>query len=174
MRRLILALSLIVPVFAAGRTVRAAEGGAEKAVIAALDTWKEATLKKDRALFEKVYHPDLTYVHSSGMIENKQQAIEHVAGNPKSVYESVTISDTKVKVTGSLAVVTAKVVIVQKGHDTNDLLGMFVWTKTPKGWQLIAREATKIVPPGAHAAAKPAGAAATPTSQTPAAVPAAK
>ncbi len=167
MRRFVLASCLVGLVAAAGAPLVAAETAAEKAVVAALDTWKEATMKKDRALFEKVYHPDLTYGHSSGMIETKQQAIEHVLGNPNAVYESIDISDTKVKVHGTMALLTAKLVMKEKGHDANNLVALTVWTKTAKGWQLIGRQATKLVPPGAPTAAKAPGGTATPTTQTP-------
>jgi ketosteroid isomerase-like protein len=169
MRRFILALSLIAPVAAGVTPARAAAGSAaEKAVLATLESWKEATMKKDKALFEKVYHPELTYGHSSGMIETKAEAIEHVVGNPNSVYEEITISEPKVKVVGSLALVNAKLFMKMKGRDAANLVALIVFTKTPKGWQMIGRHTTRAPAPGAASApAKPAGAAATPTAQTP-------
>ena len=49
----------------------------EKDVLAALESWKQATIHKDRAGFEKVYHSDLKYGHPNGLIETKAQAIKH-------------------------------------------------------------------------------------------------
>ena len=43
----------------------------DKAVLAALDAWKEAMLKKDAAALEKLFHPDLSYAHSSALVQNK-------------------------------------------------------------------------------------------------------
>jgi hypothetical protein len=171
MRRIVVALSLIAPLAVAAAPALAAPASAEKAVLAALDTWKEATIKKDRALFEKVYHPELTYGHSSGMLETKEQAIEHVLGNA-TIYEDITISDTKVKVLGSnLALLTAKLVMKQKGRDLINLVALTVWTKTSKGWQMVGRQATRPPPPAAPTAGKPPGAPTTPTAQTPPVMP---
>ena len=76
MRRLFLTLSAFVFI-AAARPALAANPG-EKAVLAALDAWKEAMLKKDRAALEKIFHPELTYSHSSATVQDKAQAITAV------------------------------------------------------------------------------------------------
>ena len=54
--------------------VSSAAAPAEKAVLTALDAWKAAMLAKDKAALEKVFHPDLSYGHSSAMLENKAEA----------------------------------------------------------------------------------------------------
>ena len=43
----------------------------EKDVLGAMDAWKQATMKKDRAALDKLLHPDLTYSHSSGKTQTK-------------------------------------------------------------------------------------------------------
>ena len=52
------------------------EEDAQNAVLAALETWKQAMIKKDRAAVEKVLHPDLSYGHSDGHLEDKATAIK--------------------------------------------------------------------------------------------------
>jgi hypothetical protein len=119
-------------------------------------------LKKDKAGLEKVFHPDLTYGHSSGVIENKAQAIEHVV-NGGGTYTAINLSDTKVVVHGTTAVVTGKAeyheITKEKKETTANLVVLSAWMKGPKGWQMIARQATKP-PPAAPPA--PATAAAQP------------
>ena len=44
---------------------------AEKDVLAAMDAWKQATMKKDAAALDKLLHPDLTYSHSSAANQTK-------------------------------------------------------------------------------------------------------
>jgi hypothetical protein len=123
----------------------AAAGGAEKEVLAAMDLWKRAMVKKDAAAFDAVFHPDLTYGHSSGLIENKTQATDHVLKN-STVYDDVRFSDTKVSVTGTTALVTGKVQYLKRPKDqkviVQDLVVLSVWVKTGKGWQMRARQAT--------------------------------
>jgi ketosteroid isomerase-like protein len=138
---------------------------AEKDVLAAMDTWKQATMKKDKALFEKVYHPELSYGHSSGLVETKAQAIEHVVGS-KVTYAGIDLTDSKVNVHGNTATLTGKLEMKQLSADNKpnvvNLVYLTVWTKGPQGWQLLARQATRPTPPTA------AGTPATPpTAQTP-------
>lgn len=123
----------------------AAASAAEKEVLAAMDLWKRGMVKKDAAAFDAVFHPELTYGHSSGLIENKTQATDHVIKND-TVYDDVRFSDTKVSVTGNTALVTGKVQYLKRPKDqkviVQDLVVLSVWLKTAKGWQMRARQAT--------------------------------
>jgi ketosteroid isomerase-like protein len=137
---------------------------AENEVLATMDAWKQAMIKKDRAALEKVLHPDLTYGHSSGTVENKVEAIEHVMG-PKTMYVAINFADTKVRVQGKTALVTGKVELQERanGKDTTiNLVVLTVWAKGPSGWQMIARQATKPAAPASASAppAQPAASAA--------------
>ena len=108
---------------------------------ATLDTWKQAMLKKDAATLEKLYHKDLTYTHSAAKTETKAEAIAAVvAAPPKSIdfHSSVT------HVYGTTATVQSKVDIVNAENVTSKLVTLMVWTKVGSGWQLVARQATKI------------------------------
>ena len=127
----------------------ASNPAAEKEVLAAMNTWKQAVMKKDRALFDKTLHADLTYAHSSGLIETKQESIDHIV-NSKVIYQAVNFSDTKVRVHGDTAFVTGKVDFHQKTGDTVNVINLVVltaWVKGPQGWQMIARQSTRPTPP---------------------------
>src|SRR5687767_14047271 len=121
-----------------------AASAAEKEVLAAMDLWKRAMVKKDVAAFDAVFHPELTYGHSSGLIENKTQATDHVIKNT-TVYDDVRFADTRVSVTGNTALVTGKVQYLKRPKDqkviVQDLVVLSVWVKTAKGWQMRARQA---------------------------------
>ena len=162
MTRILLAVTLIAvapPV--------AAASPAEKEVLAAMELWRQAMVKKDAAAFDKVFHPDLTYGHSSGLIENKAQATDHVLKST-TVYEDVRFADTRVSVTGSTALVTGKVKYLKRPKDQKvieqDLVVLSVFVKTARGWQMRARQATltnREAAPGealGHVGAAPAGA----------------
>jgi ketosteroid isomerase-like protein len=160
MRTSMLTLALVMVVTAA----QAAP--AEKEVLASLDAWKTAMLKKDRAGFDKVLHPDLSYGHASGKVETKAEAVDHVV-NSKATYTGINFSDTKVHVQGKTAYVTGKVDYLEKGANgkdsTTNLVVLSVWVKNGPGWQMIARQATKPTPPEAPKAAAAAPAAPKPT-----------
>jgi ketosteroid isomerase-like protein len=147
MVRYVLALVLLAmgaqPVAAAPAT------SAEKDVLAAMETWRHAMLKKDAAAFDKVFHPELTYGHSIGLIETKRQAIDHVMKST-TVYRAVDFAETKVSVRGDMAVVTGKV--HYEKHPKNQpvlhqhLSVLSIWLKTAGGWQMIARQSTEPKP----------------------------
>lgn len=133
-----------------------AGGAAEKEVLAAMETWRQAMLKKDAAAFDKVFHPELTYGHSIGLQETKQQATDHVLKST-TTYKVVELADTKVTVRGDTAFVTGKVHYEKHPKDKpvlhQHLTVLSVWVKTAKGWQMIARQSTEPAPAELTAAA---------------------
>jgi ketosteroid isomerase-like protein len=117
---------------------------AEKDVLAAMDAWKQATMKKDTAALDKLLHPDLTYSHSSAANQTKAEVIKSVStGN----VEAITFSDTTVRIYGKTALVKGKVDMVNNtgGKSTPAHLNILhVWIKGPQGWQMVARQATRL------------------------------
>jgi ketosteroid isomerase-like protein len=119
---------------------------AEKDVLAAMDAWKQATIKKDGAALDKLLHPDLTYSHSSAMTQTKADVIKAVTTG-KATVEDITFSDTTVRVYGNTALVKGKVDIVNNtdGKSTPAHLNILhVWIKGQHGWQMVARQATRL------------------------------
>ena len=118
----------------------------EKDVLAAMDAWKQATMKKDGPALDKLLHPDLTYSHSSGMTQTKAEVIK-AATTGKATTEGIDFSDMTVRVYGK----TAPVKSVVDLHNNTDgkttvahLSILFVWVKGPQGWQMVGRQATKL------------------------------
>ena len=118
---------------------------AEKEVIAAMEAWRTAMMKKDGAGLAKVYHEDLSYGHSSGIVETKAQAVNHIVTS-KADYAAVDLVDMKVKTHGDIAIVNSRVnykqVTAGKESDVK-LHVLHVWVRTPQGWQMIGRQATR-------------------------------
>lgn len=118
---------------------------AEADIMAAMEAWRQAMMKKDRAAFERLYHTDLSYGHSNGQIETKSEAIQHIVTS-KADYAAVDFVDTKVKVHGNLALVTGRVNLKQvtDGKPTDvKLIVLHVWVRGPQGWQMIGRQSTR-------------------------------
>ena len=120
---------------------------AEKAVIAAMQAWRQAMMKKDGAALTKLYHEDIRYGHSSGLVEDRNTAVNHVVTS-KADYAAVDLIDTRVKVQGNMALVNGRVNFKQvtdgKVNDVR-LHVLHVWVRTPEGWQMIARQSTRTV-----------------------------
>jgi ketosteroid isomerase-like protein len=118
---------------------------AEADIMAAMEAWRQAMMKKDSAAFERLYHADLSYGHSNGQVETKSEAIQHLVTS-KSDYAAVDFVDTKVSVHGNFALVTGRVNLKQvtdgKPADVK-LIVLHVWTRGPQGWQMIGRQSTR-------------------------------
>jgi ketosteroid isomerase-like protein len=121
---------------------------AEKDVLAAMNAWKQATIAKDGATLEKVLHADLTYSHSSGQTMSKAEVLKYVA-TPNRSTDAIEFSDVTVRIYGNTALVKctvdSKSTAGGKGS-TAHLAVLHVWLKGPQGWQLVARQPTKLTP----------------------------
>ncbi|HYP13842.1 MAG TPA: nuclear transport factor 2 family protein [Bryobacteraceae bacterium] len=126
--------------FAAALTLSAADPKSE--VLSAIDAWKQAVLKKDGAALNRLLHADLTYSHSDARTESKTDIL-----NALPDIKSVNFADTNVRVYGNTALAkgTAQIVSVTNGATTTSNLSVLqVWLKGPAGWQLVARQSTKL------------------------------
>ena len=129
-------------------TLIAADSKTEKALLSLMETWKQAMLTRDKAVLDKLYAPDITYTHSSGKNETKAQAI-HAVIDGKGRFESIEFLGTTVRVYGNTALVKGRVVIKTntEGKQANNNLDILhVLVKSSSGWQIVARQATRIVP----------------------------
>jgi len=140
MGRLLL-LALICVTF-----VAAADTGAENEVRAAMQAWRQARISHNRAALQKLYAPDLRYVHSTGEEERRQKAIDTIADGKERV-DTCDFADMTVQTYGNTAVVWAKLTLrtTSAGTTTTMILGpLHVWVKNSPGWQLVARQAVRL------------------------------
>lgn len=128
-------LLLALPVFAAGSDSRE--------VLAAVDAWKRAALTGDAPALGKLYHDDLAYTHSNGMTQTKAVAIASET-SATGVYKGVEMRDVDLRVYGNTAILEYKLDLTHFAGDTAHLHEIMVWLKSPQGWQLLARHATKL------------------------------
>jgi ketosteroid isomerase-like protein len=136
MKTALAVLMLCVPMFAA-------ETAASKEIAGAVEIWKTAMEKGDAAALNKLYHADLTYVHSGGKSENKTEAIA-AATRPGSIAKAVAVNSLTTRVYGNTGISNAKVDITNAAGQTSHLDLLLVWLKSPSGWQLTARHALKL------------------------------
>ena len=116
----------------------------EKEVLAALDAYKQALMKKDAAALAKVVSDDLTYTHSSNLHQDKAALLASLKEN--TVAEAIDFKDLKVRVYGNTALVKGDVDFRNNANGTvtvSKLNILHVLVKGPQGWQLVARQATR-------------------------------
>lgn len=102
---------------------------------------------KDSATLDQLFAKVVSYEHSSGKIENREEAIRGIIHN-KSVYESEP-APYNVVLEGDSAVVNHVYKAKEKKADgTAGALNInirLVWMKEGKDWKLVRRKATKII-----------------------------
>ena len=121
-----------------------------KAVMATLEAMAKATIEKDVAMLGKIYGDDITYSHSSALTETKAQVLKNIQG--PGVAEFMKFSETNIRVYGDVALAKG-VVDFRNGapgkmldNNLNILWVMVRRAQGPHGWQIVARQTTRIGP----------------------------
>jgi ketosteroid isomerase-like protein len=117
---------------------------ASRDVMAALDAYKQAMIKRDATALGKVLSEDLVYTHSSNLHQDKAALIESLKG--PTATEAIDFKDPKIHVYGNTATVKGDVDVRNaiNGNSTVIHLNILhVLVKGKQGWQLVARQATR-------------------------------
>ena len=114
---------------------------------------KEAMAKLDKALIAKdtitlkqLLHKDLSYGHSNAWVETKEDVIKNLISG-KLAYSKIESKDflwTASKDWATVRTTSAINYLLDGKEGTLQLHVMQCWLKTNKGWQLIARQSTKL------------------------------
>lgn len=124
----------------------AAASGSEADVAAAVEAFRKAMLANDRKQLEALCVDQLTYGHSSGRVQTRQEFIDD-ATSGKTKWNSITLTDQTILLAGSNA--TARFVFngenVSDGKTNTVKFGvLMVWVKQRGKWRLLARQGYKI------------------------------
>ena len=117
----------------------------DKEILAAMDAYKEAMTHKDGAALEKLLSSELMYTHSGGQFETKADVIKSISSG-KTIVEKIDFSDTTVRIYGKTALVKGKVDLYHSSTNIVHMNVLHVWVKGPQGWQMVARQATRLIP----------------------------
>lgn len=119
----------------------------EKAVLEVVEVFRTAMIDGDKTTLEKVTSEFLSYGHSSGRVENKQEFIENIAGG-KSDFITMKLSEQVITVTNKKVALVRHILDadINEGGKPNTikLKVLLVFQKEKAGWILIARQAVKV------------------------------
>lgn len=140
-------LILIATIFLLNFTYIHAQSADEMKVSQAVSTLRQAMIDADKTALEKIIHEDLSYGHSSGLIETKAMFIESlVSGNAD--FKTMDLTDQTVKIVGKNAIVRHKLFgeTLNKGVASPvKLYVLLIFIKVKSNWVLLARQAAKMV-----------------------------
>jgi ketosteroid isomerase-like protein len=118
----------------------------ETAVTQAVESLRKAMIDPDKSTLDKLAADELSYGHSSGVIQDKAEFMEAIISG-KSDFVSIELSEQTVKVVGNTALVRHHFMAATNDGGkpgTVKLAILLVWQKQKGEWRLLARQAVKI------------------------------
>jgi ketosteroid isomerase-like protein len=123
-----------------------AQSADEKQVAAAVQALKTAMVSGNKSQLEAIASPNLTYGHSSGLLEDKDAFVKNITSG-HSDFVSIDLSEQTIKVDGDVALVRHKLAAKTNNDGTpgsTNLGVLLVWKKQQGKWKLLARQAFKL------------------------------
>jgi len=116
------------------------------AVLNAVAKLEKALLNKDSATMNGLLHKDVSYGHSSGWVQTKKEVVNDMMSGFL-IYNRLEDSSINIVMSKDKAIVREKVRAVGSRDGKSFDLSLFitqVWLQSKKGWQLFARQSTKL------------------------------
>ena len=118
----------------------------ESAVAEGVELLRKGIFEADRAKLAQVSADQISYGHSDGRVETKEEFIKGVMTR-KQVVKSLAFPDLKVSVVGPAAIVRHIYLAESEldGKATTTRIGALqVWQKQDGGWKLLARQGFRL------------------------------
>jgi hypothetical protein len=118
----------------------------DTAIANSVEALRKAIFDADKAKLAALTADQLSYGHSSAVVQNKAEFIDGVV-NRKATVKTLEFPDITIAVTGNAAVARHRYVSdsEQDGKATNTNIGVLqVWQKQAGHWKLLARQGYKL------------------------------
>lgn len=141
-RSFLLAVCLLLP---AGSGMAFAQTP-EEAIRAADARRIAAIVDAEPGALSSLLSQDLTYTHSTGQVENKEQFLAGISSG-KLDYQAIQPSEVQIRIYGNTAVMTgrAEVKVNAEGKDLALALRFTsVWVQGESGWRMAAWQSTRL------------------------------
>ena len=115
----------------------------------ALEALRKAILEQDKAQLEELSAAQLSYGHSTALVQNKAEFIDGVMTRPETI-QSIEFTDIKTSLSGEAAIVRHlwHSEVENEGKHQSIRIGVLtVWQRQGGDWKLLARQAYRL--PGA-------------------------
>lgn len=142
MKKIVLFVALIM----LASTSIIAQSKTEQIVADAVTALHNNVVNPNREALDKLVSADLSYGHSAGKVENKDQFVDFLFNGPFK-FTSINVSDQTIKVSGKNAVVRHIFIgkATNNGVPTDIRIGnLMVWRKEGSHWKLLARQAFRL------------------------------
>jgi ketosteroid isomerase-like protein len=123
-----------------------AQSNTEKEVAVSIESFRKAMMAGDEATLNSLADDQLSYGHSSGLVEDKKEFLRKITSR-STVYSNIIITNQAITVSGDVAVSRNMSDIFTNDNDGKPvelkLLVLMVWQKKSGHWKLLARQAVR-------------------------------
>jgi hypothetical protein len=148
-REILCALVALLILLLLGADLGASDTATITKAILNLDSERaDALTRRDFAVLDRLLGNDLTYIHASGVVQNKADFLADLRSG-KRIYTSIKSSDLNVRLLRGAAVITGLTeihVTVESKESDLSLRVTEVYAKRKGRWQLIAYQSTRKAP----------------------------
>ena len=118
----------------------------EKVIADRVETLRKALITPDKKVLEELAAEELSYGHSTGLVEDKATFIDALVTG-RVVLTSISLSDQTIKIAGNVAIVRHRMMAGLNNNNVPtkiDIIVLLIWQKQKGQWKLLARQAAKI------------------------------
>lgn len=123
-----------------------ANGADEDSVAQSVEMLRKGIFEADRSKLEQVASAQISYGHSDGRVQNKEEFIHGVMTRKQTV-KSLDFPELKIAVVGNAAI-ARHIYLAQSERDgkatTTRIGALQVWQKQDGGWKLLARQGFRL------------------------------
>ena len=128
---------------------KAAGAPRERAVLAAMEEYKQAILDSDTDALGRIWTEDYTFINPQGSIVTREQRLENIGSGSTDVQIIDDEREITVRLYGDAAIVQNLSTLhgTFSGQPTDtDLRGTFVWVRRNGRWRLATNQLTAVTP----------------------------
>lgn len=122
-----------------------AQSADEKEIADRVETLRKMLMTPDKTILEELAAEELSYGHSTGLIEDKAAFVDALVTG-KTRLGAVVFSDQTIKIAGDAAIVRHKMTADLNNNNTItkvDIFVLLVWQKQNGKWKILARQAAR-------------------------------
>ena len=120
---------------------------AEKEVNDAVNKLISLMINPDSLGLDKLVLNNLSYGHSSGKIQNKQEFMHSLLSGESDFLDDIILGDPKTIIQGNTALVRHKLMAQTNDKGVRGSVNLYIlliWSKEKAGWKLLGRQAVKV------------------------------
>jgi ketosteroid isomerase-like protein len=120
---------------------------AEKEVNKAVDKLIGLMIHPDSLGLDKLLLDNLSYGHSSGKVQTKQEFMHSLLSGESDFLDDITLGDPKTIIQGNTALVRHKLMAQTNDKGVRGSVNLYIlliWSKEKEGWKLLGRQAVKV------------------------------